>query len=462
MTTTPRLWKSQTQVNTSDAPVAPGGASLQGDGQIARLPDGGYLVVWTDLSRTYNANGDAVVGQRYDSAGNKVGGEIYISHSFSENQFAPAVTVLSNGNIAVAFVDRFDGPSIIDSNILVRVYDPALNYIRTDVIDAGTNQTIDPSLTAFSDGNYVVSYTLSNSASDSDIVARVVTSATGLVGHQFDIENQTDNRETPQLATLSNGNFVAVYEDEFSRQRDRPRHQVRDLHQDRHAGAFAVNPSPGVGNAGLETDPDVAALRDGGFVVVWTDPDTPRPTFGRRSCPTAGATVASNILVNTTTAGTQDHANVVALADGGFLVSWRRRQHQSRRVRSGSTRSATRSAPSSRCRRRYASLRQSRSRPAHRWPHRVMPSATLDRRPRRGDLDLDHRLERDRQRRFQRRRHRRHPVAERRRRHQRMADVASRRHRQLPVHAAGRGMERGRQLAISTATAPTTSCGRTT
>jgi hypothetical protein len=36
MTTTPRLWKSQTQVNTADAP-APGGINFQGDGQIAGL-----------------------------------------------------------------------------------------------------------------------------------------------------------------------------------------------------------------------------------------------------------------------------------------------------------------------------------------------------------------------------------------------------------------------------------------
>jgi hypothetical protein len=47
-------------------------------------------------------------------------------------------------------------------------------------------------------------------------VARVVNSATGVVGRQFDIENQTDNRHVSQLATLSNGNFVAVYQDEVA------------------------------------------------------------------------------------------------------------------------------------------------------------------------------------------------------------------------------------------------------
>jgi hypothetical protein len=127
MTTTPRLWKSSTQVNTSDAPVAPGGFDGQFDPHIARLPDGGYVVVWTDQSGTYNANGAAVVGQRYDSTGNKVGGEVYISQSVSEEQFSPAVTVLPNGSIAVAFVDRFEGVPGVDDNIVVRIFDTELN-----------------------------------------------------------------------------------------------------------------------------------------------------------------------------------------------------------------------------------------------------------------------------------------------------------------------------------------------
>jgi hypothetical protein len=64
MTTTPRLVKSLTQVNTSDAPVAPGRFDAQFDGRIAALPNGGYIVVWTDQSGAHNPDGAAVVGQR--------------------------------------------------------------------------------------------------------------------------------------------------------------------------------------------------------------------------------------------------------------------------------------------------------------------------------------------------------------------------------------------------------------
>ena len=86
---------------------------------------------------------------------------------------------------------------------------------------------------------------------------------------------------------------------------------------------FLSAPVPGGTDNGLETAPDVAALRDGGFVVVWTDPDGPASTDIRASIlSNAGAAVASNVLVNTSTSGVQYAASVVALADGGFLVSW--------------------------------------------------------------------------------------------------------------------------------------------
>ena len=102
MTTTPRLWNSLTQVNTTD------GDKNQFQSQITPLQDGGYVVVWTDLSRTDNPLGEAVVGQRYNAAGNKVGGEVMLSQFTSGDQFSPAITTLANGNVAVAFVDLFN------------------------------------------------------------------------------------------------------------------------------------------------------------------------------------------------------------------------------------------------------------------------------------------------------------------------------------------------------------------
>src|SRR5262245_44458310 len=187
MTTTPRLWNSPTQVNTSD------GGQAQAESQITPLQDGGYIVVWTDLSHTYNPLGKAIVGQRYDAAGNKVvgdsihGGEVMLSQFTNGDQSSPAITTLANGNLAVAFVDLFSG----NNNIYVRVFDPSLNFLREDDIDLGPNQTVDPSLTPFADGSYEASYTVGG-ATDSHVVGRFV-SAAGSVSDPFNIVNPGTN-----------------------------------------------------------------------------------------------------------------------------------------------------------------------------------------------------------------------------------------------------------------------------
>ena len=317
MTTTPRVWKSLSQVNTSDAPVAPGGTASQVEGQIAPLQDGGYVVVWTDTSRMYNPFGFAIVGQRYDAAGNKVGGEVKISQFSDGDQRSPAVTVLANGNIAVAFVDIFG----FNDDIYVRIFDPALNLVREDVIDRGVDQTYEPSITALTDGSYVVSYTMSVGDPAAIDVAMRKVSATGVVSGQVDIDNQTDSQIMSELAKLSNGNFVAVYRDDFNGTLNDTDIKYEIFTPVGTPVAGPANVPGGVG-FGLETEPDVAALRDGGFVVVWTDPDSSVTDIRASILSNSGSPVAFDILVNTTTAGEQNEARIVALADGGFLVTW--------------------------------------------------------------------------------------------------------------------------------------------
>src|SRR5262245_15120889 len=322
MTTTPRLWKPQTQVNTTDAAADAGGSSSQLDGQVTSLSNGGYVVVWTDSSHTYNASGSAIVAQRYDAAGNKVGGnplhggEVKISPFSTGTQSAPAIATLANGNVAVAFVDF-----VTRNDIFVRVFDSSLNAVRADgYIDLPTaSQSVDPSLTALADGSYVVSYTVDNGGGDKDIVAKIV-SPTGSVGAPIVVmDNGTLDTDFSELATLSNNNFVDVWQRNVA--------GSHDIYFDifTSAGVRVTSAAPVTGaTSSEETDPDVAALAGGGFVVVWTE--NTGALFGTVSIhatimSNTGADVAADLSVNTTRHGAHD-ANVVGLRDGGFLVTW--------------------------------------------------------------------------------------------------------------------------------------------
>ena len=318
MTTTPHLVKPGTQVNTTD------GSTAQFDSEITPLQDGGYVVVWTDLSLTYNPQGSAIVGQRYNSAGNKIGGdpahggEVFLSLFPNGNQSRPAVTTLANGDIAVAYADLFFG----NSDITVHIFDPSLHFVRTDLIEDGLAQTFDPSLTALADGSYVVSYTL-GTGTNTEVVARTV-SAAGMMGAQFNLEHHPVGSATlPQsfshLATLSNGNAVAVYTDTFS-----------GADTDIKFTILTPAGSPvkeGLGVTGATTSlaengADVAALHGGGFVVTWTEPATGGTDIHATIMSNDGLPIAFGLLVNTTTPRNQSASDVVALDDGGFLVTW--------------------------------------------------------------------------------------------------------------------------------------------
>ena len=306
MTTTPSLWKSPTQANTT-------GAGNQLDGQIAALNDGGYVVVWEDQSHVYQATGSAIVGQRYDAAGNKVGGEVNLSAFSSGSQTAPAITHLPNGNVAVAFVDTNAG----DQDVWALIFNSSLQlvgHVPIDIDDA--IQTFNPSITAFGDGGYLVSYTAT--PGPGHLFGRIVSTT---LSAPFSIDNQPGAYDLSEVATLSNGNAVAVYEDGLGGTTDIKFGIFTPT------GTQVTGPSFVFGGAGAgsETDPHVAALHDGGFVVVWTDPDSTTFTDIRATLYSNDGTVDvgfRNVLVNTTTNGIQDSADVMALADGGFLVSW--------------------------------------------------------------------------------------------------------------------------------------------
>jgi FG-GAP-like repeat len=306
MADTPTLLRSETQVNTTDAAVGAGGTDVQDDGQIVALADGGYLIVWTDHSRAFNPAGSAVIGQRYDLLGNRVGGEFDISQLVTGDQSAPAVTALPDGGILVAFVD-----SANNGDIFVRRYDADLNQVGTDTIDNSAATTTQPSLTAFADGSYVVAYTVG--AANTDIEGRLVSPA-GAVGAPFTIFADANSSDEPELTTLSNGNFVVVFRDDDNFLEDTVRFRVL---QPNGTGVAQGSVS---GSGQEDSDADVAALRDGGFVIAHRVDDF------MASDDALHVTIFDNnaniVREFEPALGPHNDPDLVALSDGGFLVTW--------------------------------------------------------------------------------------------------------------------------------------------
>jgi Ca2+-binding RTX toxin-like protein len=72
----------------------------------------------------------------------------------------------------------------------------------------------------------------------------------------------------------------------------------------------------------IQTLPIVTALTDGGWVVTWQASDGSSPSVYQKRYSADGSLIAGEHRVNTYTTGNQERADVTALTDGGWVVTW--------------------------------------------------------------------------------------------------------------------------------------------
>jgi hypothetical protein len=326
MTTTPTVWRG----NITDNATLTG---EQDSGSVAALSDGSYFAVWDDFPN-FNTSHFSIVARHFDPLGNPTTGDVALNplnNSFGVpfNALEPTSTPLPIAGqpegLAVAFTDNFNNTG--DDDIYVIRTNASLVPLEPFVlIDGSVAVTNHPSITSFVDGALTVSYTKQTGATTSDVLANSVR-ANGTVGPAITLFSapgeQTDNSH---LATLANGNFVAVAQQSVGGGGDFSTHDILfTIHSE--TGATLVTPTPVAGASGPANQifPEVAALADGGFAVAWGDSAGDSSGFGVRATvyDANGSVVQSDILVNSfDQTGDQLVQAINALPDGGFVVTW--------------------------------------------------------------------------------------------------------------------------------------------
>ena len=119
---------------------------------VATAPNGNFVVVWqSDLQ---DGDGYAVVGQRFDSSGTKVGGEFIVNSTTTGDQLQPAVSVHPAGG----FVVSWQSPDGDTYGLRARVFAPSGNPLGPDfaVNTYTTDAQYGYSVSTDSQGNFVV------------------------------------------------------------------------------------------------------------------------------------------------------------------------------------------------------------------------------------------------------------------------------------------------------------------
>ena len=296
--------------------------SYQAAAALAVNPSGEFVIVWVDYS---GQDGDdtGVFSRRFDSAGQALDTELLVNTYTTGAQRLPAVAVESDGDFLVAwmgsaasgplgvFGQRFDSAGVrLGASFEINSHPNGLQGY--------------PSADAAEGGGFVVVW----ESSDQDGSARGIflqrfDSAGTAAGGELQVNTTTisDQRDS-EVATLASGDYVVVWTDYGGADGDGQGvfGQRLDSAGQFLGGEFQVNTTI----LGYQRFPEVAAVGDG-FVVAWADEYIDGSLSGivAQRFDAAGDPAGDEILVNTTTALGQTNPSVAGFDGGDFVVAWR-------------------------------------------------------------------------------------------------------------------------------------------
>lgn len=130
----------------------------QGRPAIAMQPDGGFVVVWESggyYSAPQDGSGTGIFAQRYDAAGQPVGGELRVNTVTEGTQDAPAVAIDAGGNFVVAWAH-----GDYDTTIVAQHFTPGGTRLGGEVPVSlpAPNAAARPAAAADASGRFVVSW----------------------------------------------------------------------------------------------------------------------------------------------------------------------------------------------------------------------------------------------------------------------------------------------------------------
>jgi uncharacterized lipoprotein NlpE involved in copper resistance len=304
-------------------------AGQQTNPSIAHLADGGYVVVWTDEG---GADGSSygVYGQRYDADDNAVGGEFRVNTTTTGAQYESQVVGLSAGGFAVVW--RSDNQDGSGAGVYAQVFNGSGAAVggETLVNTLTTSNQYQPDLTASADGGFVVAwyhdYYSASNTEYSDIFFQRLDASGAKLGAETranpPLGSTFVTQSEPAIAWLDDGGFVVVWTDSSSTDGDGT--GVFGQRFDASGNALGTAFRANTYTDGNQYEPDVAALEDGGWIVVWRSDSQDLSSAGvyAQRYAADGNTVGTEFRVNTTTSNSQLEPAVTGLANGGWVVSW--------------------------------------------------------------------------------------------------------------------------------------------
>jgi len=288
---------------------------------ITGLSDGGYVITWTSFGQ--DGSGSGIYAQRYNASGSPVGVETRINTYTNSYQESPSITALSDGGYVITWTSY--GQDGSEYGIYAQRYNASGSPVGLETrINTYTNSSqVNPSITALGDGGYVITWTsLGQDGSGSGVYAQRFNASGSPVGSETLINTYTNSDQSdPSIKALSDGGYVITWR---SNGQDGSDWGI-------YAQRFNASGSP-VGSETLintytnsdQSYPSITALSDGGYVITWNSNGQDGSGYGiyAQRYNASGSPVGLETRINTYTNSNQAGRSITALSDGGYVISW--------------------------------------------------------------------------------------------------------------------------------------------
>ncbi|MEA1648893.1 hypothetical protein UAJ10_07660 [Nitrospirillum sp. BR 11164] len=305
------------------------GDGVQSAPSVSVLSDGSYVVAWQDSGR--DGSGAGIYAQRYAAGGQKIGGEFLVNTVVAGDQTAPSTVALADGGFEIFWTQGGEGRQVFGQR-----YDAngaAVGSQTTIAVDAYASAANGKQSKAvlLANGTMLVVWGGSN-ATGPVFYGQLFNALGTALGSRFVVstyQGTSANVEDVSLAALPDGGFIAswaAWSDTSGKGWD-----VYAQRFDASGGTVGSYFLPQGYAPYTDHNTASAALKDGGYVIVWQSTD-PGYNGGYNADPAniwsqrydaSGNAVGGKIQVNSYTTADQSQPAVVATADGGYIVAWR-------------------------------------------------------------------------------------------------------------------------------------------
>jgi hypothetical protein len=279
----------------------------------------GFVIVWSGQG---NGDDSGVFGQRYDSFGIPIGGELRVNSYTTGGQFLAEAAMDADGDFVVVWSGSGNGES--NFGLFGQRYDafgsPLGSEFRVNTYTTGLQAY--HAVASDPEGNFVVVWGAFPLDPRQGIFARCYDASGNPIGGELQVSNYPGREDwQPAVAMNEDGEFVVVWE-----RADSSGNRAFGLYGQRFdasgnplGASFLVTTS----TTGREGVPAVASDADGGFVVVWHNgPSSNELDVYARRFDASGIALGAEFRVNTTTTGDQWYPEIAVQSDGEFVVVW--------------------------------------------------------------------------------------------------------------------------------------------